>query len=197
MSNMLHDLPHWNYFRLLERDLEESFRYVQPATEHFNVHSDYFARIIVMACVEIENCLKAFASEVSVTQQPLNIHQFQPVVLGRYPLFTSMKIDVPRFSLSPLEPWAGWTATAAPDWWTNGYNKIKHDRIGHPDAPTLFRAISSVAALLVLLLHFYRLKHGTTQVSDILAPTLLLPHEIQNDGLYSGSVGWVWELPGE
>ena len=25
------NLPHWNYFRLLERDLEECFRYVAPA----------------------------------------------------------------------------------------------------------------------------------------------------------------------
>jgi hypothetical protein len=193
---MLHDLPHWNYFRLLERDLEESFRYVSPLPEHFNVHSDYFARVIVMACVEIENCLRSFASKVA-NNNPQSIGQFQAVVAGQYPHFTSMKIDMPRFSLQSLEPWAGWTSGTAPDWWTHGYNKIKHGRIGHPDAPTLHRAISSVAALLVLLLHYYRLEHGHVQVSSMLAPTLLLPQEPENDGIYSGSVGWVWSLPGE
>ena len=194
---MLHDIPHWKYFRLLERDLEESFRYVSPVPEHFNVHSEYFARVIVMACVEIENCLRSFSSKVPGGGTPQAISQFQAVVTGQYPQFTSMKIDMPRFSVQSLEPWAGWSTNTAPDWWTNGYNKIKHDRVGHPAAPTLHRAISSVAALLVILLHFYRLEYGRIEVSSIIAPTLLLPQEPENDGIYSGSTGWDWKLPGE
>jgi len=45
--NIYHDLPHWNYYKLLERDLEGCFRYVHPCDGHFDVYSDEFARIIL------------------------------------------------------------------------------------------------------------------------------------------------------
>src|ERR1700712_4904374 len=104
---MHHDLPHWNYFRLLERDLEESFRYVEPCPEHNQVYSDHFARIIVMACVEIENCFRRFAAEPPKPSKPKKISGYQQAVTTKCPLFTKMIIDMPRFNLDFL-PWSGW-----------------------------------------------------------------------------------------
>jgi hypothetical protein len=193
---MHHNLPHWNYFRLLERDLEECFRFVHPCTEHFSVYSDHFARIILMACTEIENCLNSLAVAVGCTPKPESIGEYQSCVSATYPQFNNMKIDVPRYALA-FEPWQHWTSSAAPDWWTFGYNKIKHDRMGHPQAPTMFRAMSSVGALLVLLLHYYRQLHGRhCMMPTEISPCLLVPHE-GDDGIYGSLSSWIWTLPGE
>ncbi|MEI6135228.1 MAG: hypothetical protein WCP72_09655 [Desulfomonile sp.] len=59
-----HNLPHWNYYRLLESDLELCFRYVEPVQEHFGVYSDEFAKIIVLASTEIENGLKSLVRSI-------------------------------------------------------------------------------------------------------------------------------------
>ena len=194
--NIHHNLPHWNYFRLLERDLEECFAYVHPCEQHFNVYSDHFARIILMASSEIENCLNSFAAAARCEPKPSYILKHHECVTGTYARFCEAKLVMPRYSIE-LFPWEGWSQTAAPDWWTLGYNKIKHDRNGHPDAPTMLRAINSVGALLALLLHYYRLVHGADcGMPSEIAPKLMIPWERNNDFL-GITMSWHWELPDE
>ena len=193
---MHHNLPHWQYFRMLEGDLLDCFQYIQPVQTHFNVYSDRFARIILLACAEIENCLDGFASNANALPKPENISQYQAFIQGRCPLFSTMKVDIPRCGLE-LVPWENWTQSTAPDWWTNGYNKLKHDRLRHPDAPSFHRALSSVAALLVVLLHYYRALHGRDcQMPAELFPQIFMPHE-EDDGIYGPARSWFWTLPGE
>ena len=188
------NLPFWNYFRLLERDLDACFQYVAPTAEHYAVYSDRFSQVILLACSEIENALGAFAHAARCEPFPRGIGAFQGCVLGRFPAFCSMKVELPRFSLT-IEPWKGWTADAPPDWWTSGYNKIKHDRLGHPGAPSLHRAISSVGGLLVVLLHYYTLMHGEQcMMPSDLAPTVFVPVDEHSFGGESG-VFWSWRLP--
>jgi hypothetical protein len=195
-SNIHSDLPHWNYFRLLERDLEDAFRYVQPCEAHFSVYSDHFAQIILMACTEIENCLAAFAHEVNYTPIPRNIGQFHNCITSKFPRFGETKMLLSRYSLS-VTPWSNWSADTPPDWWKMGYNKIKHDRIGHPDAASLRRAIEAVGALGGLLYHYYRVKFGPQS----LMPAELAPHLFQLDESHAGEqpagIFQYWVLPGE
>lgn len=100
---------------------------------------------------------------------------------------------MPRFSLT-LTPWDRWSASSAPDWWTFGYNKIKHNRLKYPGAPTLIRAINSVAALQVLLLHYYRAKYPESLLSDDVVTKLIVPRD--NDDPFQGaSILWDWTIP--
>jgi hypothetical protein len=186
-------LPHWNYFRLLERDLEQCFQFVAPSPDHYVVHSDRFAQIILLACAEIENVMRAFSVAAGCVPVPSGIGAYQQCVLSKYSAFRAMKVSLPRFSLV-VHPWANWTPTEAPDWWTFGYNKIKHDRMGHPGAPSMHRAISSVAALLVILLHYYTLLHGDQCAMPFdMAPTVFDPVDEQSSG--QGGIFWSWRLP--
>ena len=141
-----HSLPHWNYYRLLERDLEDCFRYVAPNQAHYEVYSDQFARIILVACTEIENVLAALSLMTQNKPLKTNILSYHPCVTDKFPKFCEMDVVLPRFSLG-LKPWIEWSTSTAPDWWSNGYNKIKHDRMNYAEAPTLIRAINSVGAL--------------------------------------------------
>lgn len=195
---ILHNPPHLRYYRLLERDLEECFRYVEPCSQHFTVHSDEFARIILMACSEIENALKLFAFWAKVRDPATptdvaNIGKLYGVVTHKYPKFCDMKISMPRYSLL-LQPWKEWSTSAAPDWWSNGYNKIKHDRMSNPGAATLQRAINAVAALQVVLLHYYKLDSPESVIADRGIPELLIPWE-ENHPAGGASTLWAWQLP--
>ncbi len=169
MRKAHYNLPHWNYYRLLEHDLENCFRYVQPCKEHFDVYSDEFARIILMSSTEIENALKSFALEIKYSPPPKSIFSYFKCVTSVYPRFCEIEIEMARFSLI-FKPWDGWSETKAPDWWTYGYNKIKHDKLKHISAPTMIRAIKSLSALEALLLHYYRKLYP-----DFLMPAEILP----------------------
>ena len=194
---MLYDLPHWNYFRLLERDLEASFRYLHPCPEHFAAYSDHFAGIILMASTEVENCLRSFTIELSAPQsRSSSIDKLLRPVIDRFPKFATTTILLPRYSIR-LKPWVQTNAQTAPDWWGNGYNKIKHDRMGHPNASTLEHALTSVAALFVVLLHYYRVKYGR----ECEIPSELGPHifELDESHANAGRPGIYidWTLPDE
>ncbi|MDF1739615.1 MAG: hypothetical protein P1U86_10685 [Verrucomicrobiales bacterium] len=190
-----HSLPHWNYYRLLEQDLEDSFRYVHFCRDHFDVYSDHFARIILTAATEIENVLYDFAVWSKYTPTPKNIVQHFDSVTARFPSLPTMQMVMPRYSLM-LTPFEGWSSGASPEWWSKGYNKIKHERTHHPDAPKLIYATRAVAALQVILLHYYRVKFGACTMPAELMPRLFHPWDIedQNHGAF---IGWEWELPDE
>jgi hypothetical protein len=195
---ILHDPPQLRYYKLLERDLEECFRYVEPCSTHFQVHSEEFGRIILMASAGIENALKNFAFWASVRDPAAptdvsNITKLFSVVTHRFPRFCSMKLIMHSYSIQVC-PWSGWSNNSAPDWWSNGYNKIKHDRAGHPGASTLQRAINAVGALQVVLLHSYRLEARNVAIAGRGIPELLRPIETDHpaDGV---SMLWQWSLP--
>lgn len=189
------NLPHWNYYRLLEKDLEDCFKFVEPCEKHYGVYSDQFARIILMASTEIENVLNSFSTWSQYKPAPKNITSHYSCVTAKFPLFCEMDVYMPRYSIG-MKPWDGWSSNTGPDWWSAGYNKIKHDRINYPDAPTMLRAIKSVGSLLVLLLHFYRLKHPNSYMSTEISPHLIQPwnKEGEDRGAY---ILWNWELPDE
>jgi hypothetical protein len=78
-----------------------------------------------------------------------------------------------------------WSAKSPPEWWTNGYNKIKHDRLNHPNAPSLISAVHSVEGLLVLLLHFYRLRYRKCSIPVEDMPMLIRPWNKEDSALGS------------
>jgi hypothetical protein len=188
-----HNLPHWNYYRLLEQDLESCFRFVNPSQEHWNVYSDEFSRIILVAASEIENALRTFALWSQTNPIPSSILKYFECITTIYPHFYEMELVMPRYSVA-IKPWEDWSESAAPDWWTYGYNKIKHDRLNYPNAPTLIRAIKSVGALQVLLLHFYRYRYKDCELAYDIQPSLFIPWEKEKSWL-GATISWGWDLP--
>jgi hypothetical protein len=190
--NHKNNLPHWNYFRVIEQDLEACFRYVAPTPVHYSVHSDEFGKIILVACSEIENALQALASDIDPTAKLNNICDFSNVILSKFPRFVLAKVEAARYSLV-VEPWKNWNS-AAPDWWKNGYNKIKHDRAGNPEAATFERALNAVAALEIVLLYLYQHKYQVNTFPIRNCPHMLEPVP-EEGGIEGAFIGWNWELP--
>ena len=188
-----HNLPRWNYFRILEQDLESCFRYVEPCEKHYSVYSDEFAKLILVACSEIENALRELADFIDNKAGRNNIKEIKSIVLAKFPYFPLARVSATRYGLT-LEPWKDWSTEIPPDWWTNGYNKIKHDRAGNPEAGTLLRSLNAMAALEVVLLYLYRHKYKVAAFSIGNSPHLL--EIVEHEGEYEeASIAWSWELP--
>jgi len=191
----LHNPPHLSYYKLLEEDLNSCFRFVEPIEAHHDVYSMEFARIILMAASEIENALKSFDVAVNGAAKGKKICEYSILVVGRFPAFCSMEMYLPRSSYK-FKPWSGWSSSKAPDWWKNGYNNIKHDRLNNPGAATMLRAIESVGALQAVLLHLYRLTNPDGYIADRAIPTVVVPYDQSSE--YPGvSSLWRPTLPGD
>lgn len=177
---------------MVEKDLESCFRYVEPNASHFGVYSDEFGKIILVACSETENALQALVKHIEPNASCGNINELREAVLRKFPHLCLARVDAPRYGLSVL-PWEN-RNQESPDWWKNGYNKIKHDRVGNPDAATFERALKAVAGLEVVLLYLYRHKLSIGCLSSENCPHMLelVPEE---SDLIESLVGWTWELP--
>ena len=53
----------WNYFLMLESDLDNTSRYIEPQGQE-NVYSFEFAKLLILACTEVESVFKAICFEI-------------------------------------------------------------------------------------------------------------------------------------
>jgi len=56
-------LLHWNYFLVLESDLEHISRYIEFTTDNFKVYSQEFAHILLAASSEVDVVLKSLCKK--------------------------------------------------------------------------------------------------------------------------------------
>jgi hypothetical protein len=163
--------PYWQYFLAIEDDLLKSSRYVEFVPENFHVHSIEFARILISSSSEIDVIAKELCQLLSSKSKCEDMVDYKTIILKHYPLFLTMEMNIPRFSLNS-KPWDAWVRGEKLDWW-KAYNEVKHERSKHYGKATLGNAMDSVAALFSLLLYFYRQLcnlDGTFRVEYFLNP---------------------------
>lgn len=144
----------WEYFLHIESDLANCARYVEFTEENFGTYSSEFARIVVVACSEIDANLGELCELIEPSAKAERITEYFPIVLRRFPVFTDTKVDVRRYGLT-FQPWQEWKHDKSPPWWGNGYNRIKHDRTNHFDKANLKNALQAVGALFMTILYYH------------------------------------------
>jgi hypothetical protein len=127
---------------------------VEFVPDNFNVHSIEFARLLISSSSEIDVIAKELCRLLSQNSKCEDMADYQSVILEHYPLFNTMKMNIPRFSLAPV-PWDAWARGEKLEWW-RAYNEVKHERSKHYGKATLGNTLDSVAALFSLLLYYYR-----------------------------------------
>ena len=187
--------PHWQYFLSVEEDLLQCARFVEFDQQNFQTYSVQFARVIVAAAAEFDAVAKALCNLIEPTSRPQSINAYHPIVVGTYPKFIDYTIHVPRAKLQ-FQPWQTWTAKASPNWWSKGYNKIKHERDQHFSAANLGNALQAVAGLLVGIAYLYDRMYGSVPRLDLeLAPKLFEPQD-HPGSMQTSNLGWsckVWK----
>lgn len=181
--------PHWEYFLSIEADLGQCARYVEFTQANYGTYSVEFARIIVAASSEFDAVAKSLCKQINPATNPERITEYFPIITGKYPKFIEYKIHIPRFKLE-LQPWKTWTSTGAPDWWSKGYNKIKHERDQHFSEANLENAIHATAGLLIGIVYLYDAIYGAVPKLDISAAPKLFEPQDHPSGIQERYIWW-------
>jgi hypothetical protein len=158
---------YWNYFLALEKDLEVASRYVEFSDANFGVYSIEFAYLLFAAASEVDVIAKLLCQQLAPNDPRENINDYQLILTAALADLTTTKVSVPRYGLI-LTPWDNWAAAKNPIWWRS-YNKVKHKRDVYFQEATLKKALNSLAALLILVYHYYSYSLAMTP-SERLSP---------------------------
>jgi hypothetical protein len=149
--------PYLEYFLSIESDLERCGRFVEFTSDNFKTYSVEFARIIMAAASEFDALAKNLCKLIDPLRKPDRINQYFPIITSKFPKFTECAVQMQRYKLD-FKPWDGWTSESGPEWWSKGYNKIKHNRDAHFPQANLGNSILATAGLFVGILYFHRCK---------------------------------------
>jgi hypothetical protein len=139
-------LQHWRYFIALEREFTETLRYVEYTPNQQSVFSFELARLLMLACSELDVVFKVACATVAPNASPDSIGAYFECLSKKYRL-VSEEVRVDRYS-EVLKPFDGWTKDHPPAWWS-AYNKVKHRRHEHFELASLKNTIHALTGLFV------------------------------------------------
>ena len=142
----------WNYFLSIEQDLANTGRYIEPSGQE-NVYSFEFAKLLILACTEIESIFKEICKKIE-GKEAGNISDYKSVILTHFPRIIESVVDIPRLAKS-IEPFKGWNE--GPLVWWNAYNEIKHSRGKHFYQASYINATTAMAALYILIFYLAKI----------------------------------------
>lgn len=160
---------HWNYFIVLERDLEAVSRYVDFCEPNFNTFSIELAHLLFAAASEVDVVAKLLCENIDPAARSENINDYKNIILSRIPNLPNTEVFVPRYGLS-FKPWLNWADSKNPEWWRS-YNNVKHKRDTHFKEATLKNALNALGALLIITFHYYN------RTLDVQRGTIISPKE--------------------
>ena len=143
----------WNYYLSIERDLANTSQYVEPHGQE-NVYSLEFAKLLILACTEVESMFKVLCKEIIGDSVSANMSSYKETILGKYPRIVEATVSVSRLGAS-IKPFASWN-TGKLAWW-GAYQQVKHDRGSCFEQATYRNAVEAVAALYILLLYLFKI----------------------------------------
>lgn len=150
----------WNYYLSIESDLANTSRYIEPAGQE-NVHSFEFAKILILACTEVESVFKLICVATE-SKKVGDIGEYKRILLSRYPKIIEATVSVNRLG-KYIQPYSEWT-TGPISWWT-AYQQVKHSRGSHFSCASYQNAVNAIAALYIAI--FYLAKTEDLSFSGI------------------------------
>jgi hypothetical protein len=150
---------YWDYFLTIEDDLLATSRYVEFVSTNFQCYSLEYARLIMTAGAELDMVFKQLCNKISATHRAESIGDYYDIIIPTFPDILTKERYVKGCGIV-LKPFDGWTKGFNPAWWSDGYNKIKHERNTNFDKATLKNTLDIVAALSIILYKYYKLEYG-------------------------------------
>lgn len=144
---------YWRNFLMLCDDLEESFRYVQPSTQHLQVYSLRYYELLLRACTEFESLCKEKIVEFKLStkaEDKMSIHDYSS--LNSHFENKPCKMGVGYYFEEPyfVYPLKEWEKTGSLTWYGD-YNKVKHNRAKKFRLANLENVLLAVGGLFILL----------------------------------------------
>lgn len=183
---------HWNYFLAVEAELVTCARYVEFSQENFGCYSNEFAKLIVLAAGEVDSIWQELCAFLSPSSKAKNITEYYPIILDRYPLLTQCEVAIPRYQLT-LCPWKDWTPDRRPEWWSQSYNKLKHERYANFSSATLESTLNAVGAQFLALQLYHNAVHDEHVKVDLSMRSALFDPKLPDE--YGGGTFWSYGDP--
>lgn len=156
----------WNYFLVLERDFMRVLDFVELAEPNFGTYSNELAKLLLLACSEVDVVAKMLCAQTLEPGPMGNIKDYQKCLTEAFVGVHGAQVTISRYDLL-YTPWAAWEqAETSPIWW-KAHNKVKHGRDANFAKANLDNVANALAALLILLRYFYR-KDGALEPYPIL-----------------------------
>ena len=164
-------LNYWDYFLYIDKDLKNTNRYLQHTERNLNAFSSEFARIILVACAEIDTICRLLCKEIQsdcdfpdATTRSGDIAEYGRIILSRFPLLATTEVYFTTLQANK-KPWDGWMISPnfkSPKWWKD-YQLIKHYRHNNFDKATLENALYAVSSLYIMLMYLNKTAFGFTK----------------------------------
>jgi len=136
----------WNYYLSLENDLANTSRYIEPMGQE-NVHSFEFAKLIILACTEVESAFKILCQLITGHQVSGDIGTYKATILGKYPKIITATVSARRLG-KDIAPFTDWN-NGKLNWWES-YQHVKHNRGSYFGDATYINAVQAISALYIL-----------------------------------------------
>jgi hypothetical protein len=140
----------WEYYIVLEEDMSNTARYVEPSIEQENVYSFEFYKLLILACCEFETVAKLICKEVAPEKRPNNIEQYKKIILHKFPMIVTAFVCISR-SGQKILPFSNWI-DPSPFWW-NEHNDVKHNRSREIKKACYRNTIYALAGLYISILY--------------------------------------------
>lgn len=136
--------------QLLEEELKEIFKYIEPNVNNYNVYSLKIYELFMKASIEFENICKTILNDnkYSKNSDNLNIIDYKKLntimCLSKY---SCTMVYMPRDIFRPFEDWDNQDGLN----WYRDYNSVKHNRTSEFSKANLKNLILSISALVILM----------------------------------------------
>jgi len=147
-------LLHWNYFIVLESDLERLSRYVEFTKDNYETYSLEMAHLLLAAGSEVDVVLRGLCKKVKPNSKANNINQYHEILFPKISNLSKMKVLIYRYNLDII-PWDNWKRDETPHWW-HAYNNVKHQRDKYFYKAKLQYTVAAIAGLFVAVLYLYK-----------------------------------------
>ena len=142
-------------FLNIQHDVQDLFRYVEPASANLNTYSYYIQQLLIRTCVEIEANFKAIFKDNKFTmkaERNWTIKDYSLVNASHH--LSGYKVEYPVWDEQDYEfcPFSAWEGNKhdTPRWYL-AYNNIKHRKDALKEFATLRNLLEAFSGLFVLL----------------------------------------------
>ena len=92
---------HWRYLKILDDDIQQISRFIEPSQENLSSYSLELARLLMIATQECDVLLKAVCRNLGDTKSD-SINGYRGTLISNYPSIFTIKVAVEPFGLSFL-----------------------------------------------------------------------------------------------
>ncbi|WP_404361318.1 hypothetical protein [Methylotuvimicrobium sp. KM1] len=140
-----------HYFISLEKELEDSFNYIEPENDNLKCYGAKFTSLLNSVSIEFESLSKALIKYHRPSAKVGNIGEIKQNLLELFPNIGENEVEITRINESRI-PFKEWGNGSKLEWW-DAFTSIKHNRIKNYSLASLNNVLDSMAALIVIILY--------------------------------------------